>query len=194
MDRMLRRCALLLITLFVLVTGCTTYEFDVTRPPELATHVARNQDAVLTREPLVYRLRAVENRLVMNIENGTDEPIQLAGDQSTVVDPDGQSHPLRSQAIAPHSFAKLILPPMRPVIRSGPTFGIGVGAHVGYHPGYDDFHDDWYHDHPQYFTVVDDNAIYWEWRGEGDIRLMLVFLGKDGESFSHEFVIRRVKV
>ena len=112
-----------------------------------------------------------------------------------MVDPEGQSHPLRGQSIAAKSFIKLILPPMRPRIENtGPTFGIGVGTYVGDgrygRHGY--LYDDWY-DEPRYFTVVDDNAIYWNWSGEGEIRLSLVFARKD-EAFTHEFVIRRVKI
>ena len=45
-------------------------------------------------------LRTVENRLVLQIQNKTDDPIQLLGERSTVVDPGGQSHPLASHGTA----------------------------------------------------------------------------------------------
>lgn len=181
--------------LFVLV-GCTHYEYDITRPADVAMHVGSKEDAVASRPPVEYRFRAVENRLVMSIYNRTDDSIQLVGERSSVVDPNGQSHPLRSQPLAPQSFIKQILPPYRPTIQpTGPRFGIGVGTHIGDRRGrrhFDDF-DDSYYDEPQYLAVVDDDALYWSWSGEGEIRLTLVFTRKE-ETFNHEFVIRRVKM
>jgi len=185
----------LLPVLLLFSVGCATYEYDITRPENLAMHVGRKGDAVATWAPVEYRLRAVENRLVMSIYNRTDDSMQLVGERSSVVDPDGQSHPLRNQAIAPQSFAKLILPPYRPrLYHSGPTFGIGVGTHVGDRRGYgyDEF-DQPYFEEPIYLDVVDDSALFWEWSGEGQIRMSLVFTRKD-ETFTQEFVIRRVKV
>ena len=189
MQVMLRLIPVLLLFLI----GCARYEYDITRPADLAMHVGTKADAVAQRSPLEYRFRTAENRLVMSIYNHTDDTIQFVGDRSSLVDPDGQSHPLRSQPIAPQSFIKLILPPYRPTFqRTGPTFGIGVGTHVGDRRGpyYDD---DPFYDEPQYLTVIDDSAIYWEWSGEGQIRLMMVFTRKE-ETFNHEFVIRRVKM
>src|SRR4051795_790777 len=96
----------LLLPIFVLtlVSGCTHYEYELTQPPELATHIGTKSDAVLARDPLEYRLLTYENVLVMRVFNHADAPVQLLGNQSTVVDPRGQSHPLRNQAIAPQSF------------------------------------------------------------------------------------------
>ena len=71
---------------------------------------------------------------MMDIFNPTGDAITLLGDQSSVVDPRGQSHPLRTQSIAPAAFIKLILPPMRPVYRANPSIGIGVG--VGFSRAY----------------------------------------------------------
>src|SRR5262245_44628212 len=90
-------CGLLCMT----TTGCAKYEFDIVDPPELAGHIGSKSDHDVEREPLEYRLRAYDNRLVMRIYNKTDDPIHLQGDRSFVVDPDGQSRPLRSQTIAP---------------------------------------------------------------------------------------------
>src|SRR5215218_6311688 len=100
--------ALLILTFSL---GCTRYEYDITRPTDLAMHVGTKQDAIAPRQPLEYRFRTVDNRLVMSIDNKTDDTIQLQGDRSSVVDPSGQSHPLRTQPIAPQSFIKQILPP-----------------------------------------------------------------------------------
>src|SRR5439155_6189759 len=108
------------------------YEYDLDQPSDLRRHIATRTDIVVGIDPLEYRLRTVDNRLVMRVFNQTDDAINLLGDKSAVVDPHGQSHPVRSQAIAPHSFAKLIFPPIRPrVYDSGPTFGIGIGTRIG---------------------------------------------------------------
>lgn len=181
--------------------GCVHYEYDVVRPDENAGHVGTKAEYVSPRDVLEYRMIVVENRLVMRIVNNTDDSIQLVGERSSVVDPRGESHPLRSIPIAPHSNVKLIFPPLRPVVEHhGPTFGIGIGTTVG--SAYDARHryrdDDplgppWYDDGPRYFTVVEDDALYWEWDGEGEIRLSLVFQRGD-QTFTHEFVIRRAKV
>jgi hypothetical protein len=176
--------------------GCTQYEYDITRPPDLAMHVGRKAETRFARDPFEYRMQSADSRLVINIENKTDDSIQLLGDRSSVVDFNGQSHPLRSQAMAPHSFIRLILPPLRPTVRrTGTTFGIGVGTRIGDRRR---LHDDGFldsdpFDDPMYLTVVDDdNALFWDWSGEGQIRLLLAF-DRKGETFTHEFVIARVK-
>src|SRR5205814_908677 len=79
-----------------------------------ARHIGAKADQVVRVDPLEYRLRSYDNRLVLSIFNPTQDPITLAGDRSYVVDPKDQSHPLRSQTIAPNTFVRLILPPMRP--------------------------------------------------------------------------------
>jgi hypothetical protein len=194
LDRM--RYLGLLLTGCVWLVGCARYEYDVVRPVELSQHVGTKEDVVLQRDPLEYRLRTVENRLVMRIYNHTDDPMTLVGPRSSVVDPGGQSHPLPMLTLAPRSFIKLIFPPQPAVIQStSPTFGIGIGGSFGdarrrgypYDPEYG------LADGPRYFTVYDDGQLYWDWDGEGDIRLNLVF-ERNGKFFEHEFVIARRKV
>jgi hypothetical protein len=130
--------------------------------------------------------------LVVRIFNPTSDPIELLGEKSTAVSPDGTSHPLRGQTIAPQSHAKLILPPRRPrVYNSGPTFGVGVGMHVDRREyGYPD---PVYDDQPRYLAIYDDDALYWDWNGQTEVRLTPVYQRGD-ESFRHEFVIRRKKM
>jgi hypothetical protein len=182
-----------LLALVLLCAGCASYEYDITRPSELARHVGTKDDVVLQRPPLEYRLVTMENRLIMRIYNPNDEPITLLGDRSSVVDPQGQSHPLLSQTMAPHSFIKMILPPLRPrVERVGPSIEFGVGGMISsrHYPRlreYDAI------DGPNYLAVYDDTAGYWEWSGEGEIRLTLTFQQGD-RTFDHEFVIARRKI
>lgn len=185
-------CCLTMIGL----SGCAHYEYDITRPPELSGHVGSQTDLVVQQAPLEYRMRSVDNRLVLRIFNPTDTALTLLGQRSSVVDPTGQSHPLSTQTISPQSFVKVILPPMRPHLkRTGPSIGIGVGTMIGsshrhrYYHGYND-----YYDEPQYFAVYDeDNALYWDWNGETSVRLTLVYQQGD-KTFEHEFVIARRKM
>jgi hypothetical protein len=190
-----------LVIAWLACTGCTRYEYDITHPPDLATHIAKDE-AVVAREPFQYRMKVVDNHLVMLIDNRTDDAFQLLGEQSSVVDPNGQSHPLRPMAIAPHSYGKLIFPPVEPryYYPSGPVFGVGVGTVVTHH----------HHDHrryllderlfdedeqdePAYLMVVDDNAVYWDWRGEGEIRLTIQYQRANDKPFTHDWVIGRRK-
>lgn len=170
--------------LFVAV-GCARYEFDVVQPPELAAHVGSKSDTITNLDPLVYKWRAVDNRLVVQVFNPTGDTIQLLGEQSTVVSPDGANHPVRGQTIAPQSYAKLILPPLQPRVYD-PWYDYGGGGSMMIH----DHHD---HD-PRYMMVLyDDDWIYWNWKGSTQARLILAY--QHGErSFRHEFTIQRRKM
>jgi hypothetical protein len=181
------------------LTGCARYEYDLVSPPDLARHIGGKADEVVPVDPLEYRLRSVESRLVMSIYNPTPDPITLAGDRSYVVAPDGQSHPIRSQTIAPQTYIKLILPPMRPgFYETGP--GIGVGLGIGYSrrgrygAGFGSPLYDPYFDEPRYFAYYDESdPTYWTWEGETDAKLHLVYQrGKD--TFTHDFTFHRKKV
>jgi hypothetical protein len=179
----------------LLIGGCARYEFDLVEPADLATHIGRDKDSILKREELEYRMQAVDSRLLMYVVNSTDDAIELIGPESTAVDPAGQSHPFRSQSIAPHSFVKLILPPMRPYYRAGPTFGLGVGIHAyrgGRYPYGAGFYDPFW-DEPAYFAVVDEtDTLFWNWEGESDARVRLTFR-RGREVFHHNFLFRRRK-
>jgi hypothetical protein len=188
------------LALSTLVAGCATYEYDLVEPPDLARHIGTKADEVIKLDPLVYHLRSYDNHLVIRIENPGDDPIRLLGDQSTVVDPAGQSHPLRSQTAAPHSFIKLILPPPRPYYRSGSNIGIGLGVGVGRvyggHPywGGAALYDPWYWDEPRYYTLYEPGSVdYWDWNGETDVRLNLVYQRAD-RTFRDSFTFHRKKM
>jgi hypothetical protein len=195
---------LLLGTLAAGSLGCARYEFDLVHPPDLARHVGADKPVEVTLDPLTYQLQTTESRLVMRIHNPTDGPVRLLGDQSVVVDPHGQSHPLRSQAIAAGSYIKLIFPPLRPTLEPrGPVIGIGVGGYVSSGGSY--YHHRYVHggafgydpvlDGPRYYSLYDPgDAAYWEWDGEGEARVVLVYQRGDQKPFSHEFVFRRRKV
>jgi hypothetical protein len=140
---------------------------------------------------------AYEDHLVIQAHNLTDQNLLLLAEQSTVVDPSGQSHPLplRNQTILPHSFAKLVLPPVRPqLVPTGPAINIGFGATYGsayphYHGGH--FHGygygfgygyaPYWYDPPRYYAIYggDDASLYWTWPDGGQVRLVLVYLRPD---------------
>jgi hypothetical protein len=183
--------------------GCATYEYNLVQPADLARHIGRKTDETVKIDPLEYRLRTVENRLVVRIFNPTEEQIELIGPRSTAVDPTGQSRPLRGQTIAPGSFISLIFPPPRPVVwgpTPGPTWGVGVGGSVRV-DGRRSFPAGAWSDPyafgdpgPRFLAVIDanDNS-FWEWQGtEGELRLLLTFQRKD-KQFQHTLVFRRQK-
>jgi hypothetical protein len=195
----MRSRALTLVLCIAFVGGCAKYEYNLVKPPDLARHIGTGTDAVVTVDPLEYRLRTVDNRLVMRIFNSTEDAVELLGPKCSVVDPEGQSHPLRSQSIAPGSFIKLILPPPRPRVYDpyyGPTIGVGVGVggRVDAYPYSRYRYYDPYPPEPRYLAVYDENDVtYWDWRGEGECRVVLTFRRGEKE-FRHEFLFRRQKL
>src|SRR3974390_1105736 len=89
------------------VCGCRTYDYRVVQPAGAPPVVAEGP-VVIPYEPLEYRLARPPDRLSMRIFNPTEDRITLLGNRSYVVDPHGESHPLNSRVIAPHSFAQLL--------------------------------------------------------------------------------------
>src|SRR5258708_34156135 len=91
-------CCLPIIAAFC--GGCAHYEYDITSPPDLRQHVGE-KEVIVRVEPLEYRFLSYQDHLVVQIFNPTSDVIQFLGEQRTIVDPSGQSHPLRGQAIPP---------------------------------------------------------------------------------------------
>ena len=200
----MRFVVVVLVTTVLAATGCARYEYDVVSPQQAAGHVGTKGDHTFALDPLEYRLRTVDNRLVVRVYNPTSANVTLLGGRSVVVDPSGQSHPLITQTIAPGgSFIKLIIPPPRPrFYGGGPTFGVGVGVGRAYPGPYDE--PGWYPDDPHYMTVYDESdAYYWDWKGEGEARLNLVYARGEqpdrqadaarGPTFAHELVVARAR-
>lgn len=198
-----------LVPLLILLPGCVRYEYDVVQPPELAGHVGTKSWVSFQRDELEYRLRTVDDRLVMRIYNLGEQPVKLLGPDSAAVDPRGESHPLRRATILPGSHVRLVFPPPRPrVARYGPSFGFGVGIGSGFggrfhhrdHFGYGAYDDIG----PRYYSVYDaSDPTYFRWPGNTNLRLLLTYRrGLTGESetpadeggeeiFRHEFTFRR---
>jgi hypothetical protein len=184
----------LIISSFLFLTGCASYDYRITEPANVAREIGTKSDEIFSIAPVEYRLRTVDSRLVMRIYNSSDAPITLLGERSTAVDPGGQSHPLETQTIAPNSFIKLILPPIRPRLEpSGPSIGIGFGTVIGTRPtkhGVGVYRKEIYV--PRYMRVYDNQAIYWDWNGESVVHLNLVYQ-VGAENFEQRFVVARFK-
>src|SRR6476659_4986436 len=103
---------LMMLGCMFLLTGCYHYEYRIVSPPELQRRIFADRELVLRRDAMEYRFLAEQDLLVIRVFNAAKEPVQLLGQQSSVVDPGGQSHPLLGQVIPPGAYIKLILPPM----------------------------------------------------------------------------------
>jgi hypothetical protein len=183
---------LLLLLASMWLCGCATYQYRITQPAPGGT-VTNKQPVALHYDPLDYHFSTYENHLVMNIANPTDDRIGLQGGRSFVVDPKGESHPLRDRVIAPHSFTRMLLPP---IPFSYPYSDYWAwGPRWGYWgPGwYDPFWGGWYGpwaygpppvSYAQVVTVFD-----WEWK-TGPARLRLTY-ERNGKRFEHDLEIIR---
>jgi hypothetical protein len=192
------------LLLLALAGGCARYEYDLVRPPELARHVGAKGWEAVPLDPLEYRLRTSNNRLVMLVYNRGERMVRLSEADSAAVDPRGESHPILGRTIVPGSYVKLIFPPPQPTVRSGPSLGLGVGGGYShmygvpyrdglgfggpYYGPYDDLS-------PRYYSVYDpNNRTYFGWPGETEVRISLAFEVEGAERFRHEFAFRRRKV
>lgn len=179
----MRSISAILVLTAALASGCTSYHHRLIEPVEFAGDI-RREDVVTSLPPIRYVWNTVEDRLVVRVFNDGEDDLLLDGERSVLVDPAGQSRPLRSLTIAPRSFAKLVLPPYRDIAyASGPVVSVGLGVSTG-GSGY-----------PAPFSststvIVRDREVTWDWPAGGVVRLGLWFT-RDGQSFSHAFVVER---
>lgn len=182
----------ILLCSLLCAAGCTTYEYNIVQPPDLRRQIGHDRDVVLNAGPLKYRMRAVEDRLVVRIYNVSRDTLRLLGDQSAIITPDGQSLPMRGRMLPAGSYMKLILPPMPKVEpRGGFQIGLGFGVASGYAGpelgGY--YGPAW--DQPQYVAVYDDPP--WQWPVNQDVRVILAYQGAGQNTVTQEWVFRKVK-
>jgi hypothetical protein len=191
MLAVLKKIVILLgIGLTSLSGGCAQFEFDVTPAgSNEPVHVATTDDAHLSDNPLRYRFRADDGRLVMWIENPTQVAIELLGRKSSVIDPDDVDHPLHGRTIGPMSSIKEILPPLEsqgeqaapnsltpinPYDQPGFIAVPGIGQ-------------------PDSIAGDSQESLYmWQWDDESEIHIHLVFI-QSGRQFEQRFTIHRVK-
>jgi len=171
----------------LLLGGCASYQYRLVQPPGVAQPI-RDQVVAVTYDPLEYRLIRHDNRLGVRIFNPTNDRIVMLANKSYVVDPRGETHPVRGRIIGPHSYAAMLLPP-RPITLPGwgPGHAWGWGwGWTPYTPFYDPYYAEFYQPPVYYYEVR--TAYDWHW-DSGPIRLHLAY-ERDGTSFEHnlEFV------
>jgi hypothetical protein len=171
--------SLLLLAMMLSVTGCQSYVYRVVQPAT-GSQVIANQPVSVHYDPLDYQFARNSDRLSMRILNPTDNQVQLVANRSYVVDPKGETHPMRGRLIAPHSYISMLLPPIPltlPYAYPGWAWGpYWTGPYYGYY-------DPWY-GYYQVFTQYD-----WTWK-TGLARLHLNF-EHAGQTFTHDFQIAR---
>jgi len=185
---------LLLATTAVLFCGCKTYQYRIVQPPA-APAVVADQPVTVRLDPLEYHLARVHDRLGVTVSNPTDDRLTLLGNRSYVVDPRGESHPLRGQVLAPHSFARLFLPPA-PLTYAYPDYypwawggGWGWGPYYPYWgPYYSGYY--WWPPTVSYYQIITEYD--WDWH-TGPARLRLTF-DRNGRTFEHDFEFIREPV
>lgn len=169
----------------LLCSGCAHYDFDIVQP--LPSHVGRHSDTHISIDPLVYRMRSIDGRLNVWIENPKTEPIVLVGHRSVAIDPWGISHPLEEQTIAPGSFITLVIPPVRPKGEAPPPQPPPGPFPNNDQPGYI---------RPSGYGQNEPEAAaslrYWDWNDESEIQLNFVFQ-RGNKSFTQTFLVRRVR-
>src|SRR5215470_13409346 len=101
---------LLLLLASTNLCGCVSYQYRILQPATGTSVMSKKQPVALHYDPLDYQLSIFEDRLLMNISNPTEDRIDLQGSRSFVVDPKGESHPLRDRVIGPHSFTRMVFP------------------------------------------------------------------------------------
>ncbi len=175
------------------LTGCASYQYDLVEPPLYAGALDGSGPRPFALDPLQYTVGTAEDRLSIQVFNPTGETVQLSGRESSVVDPDRRSHPLIDQTIAPQSYVRIVLPPLRPwagttgFVGGSPASqndgGVSAEEQKAYSntghaadPGYDRA-----------------SPVYWDWPGPGDVRVHLVYRRGDGSTFAHDLAFRRRK-
>lgn len=183
-----------------MLAGCAQFDFQITQPPALSQRITK-QPAQLTTGNVNYQMRASEGRLVIGISNPGAQTLRLLGDRSYVVDPSGYSHPLMPRTIGPGAYARIALPPLRPYYRSYAArwgyFGYGPPYYPYYSPYYYGYYPAPYYDaFPNgyaYGGYDQNNDHYWDWNGQSEVRVSLVYQREDNTTFRDEFTIQKMK-
>lgn len=174
--------------------GCQTYQYRIVQPPSGAPIVAKVAVA-LHYDPLDYRFTKYRDHLAVNIRNPTDDRVVLEGGRSFAVDPQGESHPLRDRVIGPHSFTRLLLPPI-PFTYAYPDYwdwGPGWGWGPGwYDPFWGGWYGPWFYGPPPLSYERVTTVYDWDWK-IGLARLRLTY-ERNGKTFEHNLEIVREPV
>lgn len=178
----------LLLAVAGCVNGCASYAYRVVKPPGVPQLVAK-EPVTLHDEPLDYGLARRGDRLGMRLSNPTDDQIVLVENGSYVVDPQGESHPIRGKVLAPHSYIRMRLPPVPqsiPYPYANPPYPVSFGwGFSTYDPFW--YYDPFYWPPPAYYQII--TPYDWQWKS-GLARLHLAY-ERAGKPFTHDFEIVR---
>jgi hypothetical protein len=183
--------ATILTAAVLVLAGCAKREIMLVEPAEFAQIISRKEQAVIAQEPVEYRLREYDGRLLMRIDNPPDgeQPVTLLGERSYVVDPSGESHRLRGGTLAPASYMIVEVPPVFYPYYYGPRVGFGFGTSFNHRC----FVDDGFYGAGVGYAVGGGYP-RWKWK-EGEVRLRLVYdHGPGTEPVEHTFLFVRRKV
>lgn len=189
-----------LLPLFVLAAsclcGCQTYEYRIVRPA-VSTPVVDHHPVAVQNDPLEYRFSDQQGRLGVRVSNPTAERVVLLGSRSYVTDPEGESHPIHGRVIGPHSYIRMLLPPIPfGYAYPGYAWGWGVGSGAwpwgwGW-PGYDPaigLYPEAFIGPPPLVYEQATTAYDWRWK-RGPVHLHLTYQ-RGRTTFDHEFEIDR---
>ncbi len=175
--------------LVCLSTGCkTAYQYRVTEDDEKAK-VVEGRPVKLLYGPLEYHFARQREGLDMRIINLSGQRIVLVGQRSYVMDPEGETHPLRDRVLGPGSYTGMALPPEPRVY---PNLGTWPGGMTGWYDPLSGPADSttYYWPNETYFGVK--QPFEWHWKS-GTARLRLEYQ-TEGKSFEHDFVLVRERV
>jgi len=68
------RGCIVVLALLSALSGCAKYEYNLVKPEAIARHIGRGTDEVFAVDPLEYRARTVDNRLVLRVFNPNPGP------------------------------------------------------------------------------------------------------------------------
>jgi len=173
----------------ILATGCKTYDYRIVQPANLAQRITGDNVVTVRYDPLEYRFARHRDRLGITIANPTDDRITLLGDRSYVVDPKGETHPIRGRVIAPHSYTRMLQPPVPASVQvTAPYYGWGPGFYTGFGYPYAPFYDDFYYGPATaYYHIV--TPYDWKW-DVGPARFRFT-CQRNNSFFDHNFEIVR---
>jgi len=189
-DVSMKRQFLLLTFTLLFLCGCRTYVYRVIEPTGVSKPVT-DQPIIIRYDPLEYRLVRQKDRLAVRIINPTTDRITLDGNRSFAVDPEGESHPIRGHILGPHSYSRMLIPPI-PFTYAYPDYSWGWGWGWGWGP-YDPFWGPFYgpafYGPPpvSYMHVI--SRYDWAWK-TGPARLRFTY-ERNTNTFEHNFEIVR---
>ena len=185
---MYMRTSLTAVLLVVMMAGCASYNHSIIAPPAYERTIT-GETTQVDRDGLGYTFQTWDSdRLLVTIKNPAGSPpVQVLGEQSWLVTPDGESRAIPSQAIAPGAHLSLQLPPERKRYESNPSFGVGLGtgfgtSGVGLGTG---------------VGIGTGSDVYvteqpWQWPAGQEVQLQITYR-RDGQTFSHSWTFGKMK-